>query len=307
MRVISALLALTASPWISIAAAQTSAPPLDLNGIWELHDYGDRLSTATPLVEIAHSGSSVTASFIRASECYNGIARTTAFQGRLTGLQPAVPMAQLSAQNMSVCSNDKALVQKCSGSITAIYNTSIAFATAENDFIQGARVTQGVTGCTPDASENGTARFWLRRLTPCEYEQRVLKDAEAELLELFKSITEAKPVFRAAIDAAKQRFPETYRNQPIAVLDYPHRVVDLSDDAVHAEALFSAMPDLFRSPEWIDAARMAIALGQENPPLVEGWRMLDEMTRIERTTPEAQRLLNQFKGARDAERKCRTP
>jgi hypothetical protein len=309
MCVILALFALLVSPLITIAEAQTGAPPLfNLSGIWELHEYGDRQhNAATPLVEIAHAGNTVTANFIRGSECFNQQARSTAFIGQLGGVQPTTPPSlAMTAHSMSVCSNDRALVNKCGGAIKAIYTTTAPYATAEPDFIQGSRVTQGVNGCTPDPSQNGTARFWLRRLTPCEYEQRLLRDAEDEMLRLYKSIADAKPVFQAAIDMARTRFGESYRSQPITVMEYPSQVVSLDVNAANAQALFAAIPGVFESGEWTEAARMVIAMAQENPPVVPAMRMLDEMTRIERLGPEAQRAVAAYQRAAEAERKCRT-
>ena len=125
------------------------------------------------------------------------------------------------------------------------------------------------------------------------------------MLELQRSMNTARPVFQAAIDAATRRFGPHYRDQPITTLDYAAGLVSLDVSTLHAEATFSAMPDVFTSSEWINARRLAGELLLASPPLAEAQGMINEMRRIESLAASAQRVLADFRLAQQALQKCR--
>ena len=290
------------------AAAQDLALPnrLDLNGVWELVEgWGQRLGDGPALVEITHSGATVVAKFIQGAECFDGAVRPDAFIAELRVHPTTPPTGLLSSPAMWVCSNDPALVKKCAGGlIKSIYKTTFSNAYVDPDFIDGTRVRQGVRGCNLDPSSNGTADFALRRLAPCELEQRLLEAREGEMDTLWSSLNRAPVIFTRAIDAARRRFGETYGNLPTNTLKYPSDAFSVTG-STETELLFSVLPDLIESAAWINARVMVtdMALGA-TPPLAEATPMLEEINRIESKAAEARRLFEAVHSARERLKKC---
>ena len=234
-----------------LAAAQNLAVPgrLDLNGRWELTEYGQRRDNGNAIVEIEHSGPGVFAKFITGAECFNGQARPDFFLAELTVVHPTTPpTAQLSSPAMWVCSNDPDLVKKCggSGAVKASYKTTFKDAVVDPDFIEGTRVTQGVKGCSLDSGENGTAPFSLRRLVPCEFEEVMVKQRDNELLDIrLNTFIPAFAAFVTAADAAQRRFSDMYRGMPTSTLRYPQEKLRVAtNDTEGTEALAAALPDI---------------------------------------------------------------
>jgi hypothetical protein len=310
MRVVLAVLGLLVSPLITVAAAQAVQPPLfNLSGTWELTEYGARINSKPAIVEITHTGNTVAGVFVRGSECFNGVARSDAFLAELKTLIPGLPpSAPMSGPAMWVCSNDPALVKKCGGAIQAIYKVKITEATAALDFIQGSRVTQGVNGCNLDSSEDGTADFSLRRLTPCELEQRTVTDREDELRELVKSILGMRTIFKVGFDAAMRRYPDTYQETPTDNLAIPVRVVEGEwdrDIGVMQSFFEDYLPDAIGSNAWKIARDLAAGIGlQAENPLLAVREMLNQMYVLEGTVPEGLRVAAALRQARAALEKC---
>ena len=297
----------------SVAAAQNRDLPLglDLNGFWELEERGELLSNARAIVTIRHTSAGfVYAEFISGAECFNGLARPYAFVGQLSF--PVPGRAELSAPTMFVCSGSASAVKNCGGSIPAMYASKFANVPVEADLntgkpsvISGQRFAQGYEDCKPDSRYDGTHTFILRRVT-CPVEERRLADSEKELRALRESLVTARPIFSAAINAARQRFGPAYAGKPIDVLNYPDQLLNIDPVLFEIEALLAVLPDAVSSGDWPAARLMASEMGLlATPPLVEAQRMLEEIYRIESMVPVAERALRDFKSARDALRKCR--
>jgi hypothetical protein len=168
---IARLLAIIASMLPPVAAAQNPKVPagLDLNGTWELVERGERQDKNNPLVIIEHTGARVTAKFLTGAECFDGTRRDKAFDGQLSF--PAAGGASLSSNNMFVCSGSPSVVQKCGGTIKAMYQSRFTdvivtpdLETGKPNLIAGKRFAQGYRGCDLDPSSDGTHDFSLRRL-----------------------------------------------------------------------------------------------------------------------------------------------
>ncbi|MEX1258038.1 MAG: hypothetical protein WEG36_10500 [Gemmatimonadota bacterium] len=303
-----------------VAAAQNLDIPggLDLNGLWELTEHGERQTADPAIVRITHSGNSVYAEFVSGAECYDGGARPDAFLAELT-VQPTIPPSgQLSSPAMWVCSGSRDIVDECGGAIAASYKTTFENAVVDPNRIAGERVTQGVyitprdsqvSDCRLDSSYDGTADFSLLRLTPCAFEDSTVRQLEQELLGIINStVIPASEAVGGAVAAAQRRFGDTYHGQPITRLEYPYSYLRVAtdDDLVVAEAFASALPDLVARPEWKAAYDMAAEMGLlEQPPLIEAQEMIDQMLMVEEMAGgETRRVVEALGAARAAYRNC---
>jgi len=302
------LLAIIAAALPSLAAAQELAVPgrLDLNGLWELTEYGARLGDERAIVRITHTGPSVHAEFVSGARCWDGQARPDAFLAELRVVPPTTT-GLLSSPAMWVCSGSPEAVKKCggSGAVKPSYKTTFTDADVEPNYIEGQRVRQGYQDCSLDPSQDGTADFSLRRLAPCEFEQLMVDQRESELRVVMMSIFGARAIFRVAYEAARQRYPETFNGLPTEVLGRPYEMIAQDEEPVFFFEEW--LPAVIGSPDWIGARTMAADMGlQEANPVLAVREMLIQMNRIEdEKAPEGQRALAALRQARAQLEKCR--
>ena len=305
-----ALFGMAVSPMALTAAAQNPALPigLDLNGTWELGEHGERLNSARPIVRISHTPAEVRVTFISGAECFDGTARTYALVGQLRGEPTLPPIFFLSGKDMWVCSGSSSAVKKCGGGIKSNYITTFTNATVTEDFIEGDRVAQGYRDCAPDSSSNGTARFTLTRLQPCELEERKLRQREGELLALVVFVLEARPDFRAAIQAAEQRYGSSFHGLPTTrTLGHPYSLVGgswNSDIEFAEDYVANHLPVNLASAEWAAAKKMATEMAADVPPLHAAVPMLQQMQRIESEATNRQTALAELRNARTQHETC---
>jgi len=266
---------------------------LDLNGRWDLVEHGEHLSLGDSMVRIDHTGQTVRAEFLKGAVCADGTRRSMAFTGQLT--QSTVPGEWLlSSTDMWVCSGDADLRLRC-GAKFGNYKTSFTNVVVTPDEIQGMRVAQGVKDCSLDSREDGEHEFTLKRLGPCEPEERNVKSWEDELLKLAKNIVgNARVVFLAAAELAEERYAPTFTSPtvtgPPSWVSFPYVTVNGSwdEDAEMAEEYFRLEP--VSAPEWARARQMAAAMGFKV--------MLTEMGRVENENIYGQRALTGLQNAR---------
>jgi hypothetical protein len=304
-----ALIGIALPPLALVAAAQNPDLPLglDLNGTWELVEHGERLSSANPIVTISHTPSEVRATFVSGAECFDGTRRTHVFTGRLSGQPTLPPTWYLSGSDMWVCSGSSGAVKQCKGGIPSNYTTTFKNATVTEDFIEGDRVSQGYKDCAPHSASNGTARFTLERLQPCELERRALQRREQPLLDVVVAVLAARPDFRAAIQAAEQRYGASFNGLPTTTLVFPYVVVGGSWDAdieLAEEFVADALPEALASPEWAAAKKMAQDMATAASPLQAAVRMLEQIQRIESGAMTRQSALTEFRNARTQLESC---
>jgi hypothetical protein len=289
----------------SSADAQNPNAPLglDLNGVWELEEHGQRLDPALPLVEIGHSGNTVTATFISGSKCADGSDRTIVFIGTLTGQPTTPPIWRMSSDDMWVCSNSPASVKKCG--TPAKYHTTFTNATVTPAEIEGKRFRQILDDCSTTTESQASGDFRLRRLQPCELEQRRY-DQETEAAHfLLTRIRSQRAILDRGIQAAQDRYQDQFNGQPTSVLTYPVQYMAHDwTDPVELEAFFAAMPDFIEAPEWTAARRMAEDMAGGNNPLPEARAMAVEMRRIEGFDSDARQQLVRLRNARNALDAC---
>jgi hypothetical protein len=295
----------------AFAAAQDVDVPgrLDLNGLWELNEHGVVID-GPAIVRITHSGPTVYAEFISGASCgAGGSPRPHAFYAELK-LEPTIsPMGTLSSPGMWVCSGSPEAVQECGGgALKPRYQAPFTNAVANPDYIDGKRLRQGYKDCNLDASQNSTADFWLRRLQPCEFEELTARQRDNDLHGTINDITiPAVIAMRAAIDAAHQRFGDSYEGRPVDALRYPHDKLMLAiTDSQLAEALAAALPALVDAPEWAAARLMAEEMSiLADPPLMEARPMVEQILRIQQKAADAKRASDELTQARTALEKCR--
>jgi hypothetical protein len=312
--VIALLLAMVAIMLPSVAAAQNPDLPagLDLNGTWELEERGERLSPLPAIVKITHEASGfVNAEFLAGAECFNGQARPYAFIGQLSFKVPGE--ASLSAPGMIVCSGSSSAVNKCKGSIPAVYVSHFEDVIVTPDLntgkpmlIDGRRFAQGYDDCTPDSRYDGTHPFKLTRVT-CPLEERAVARLEEALRTILQSILRARSVFLTTITAAEQKYGDTYNGLRLTIY-YPYSVIGGEWDAEmeFTEEFFTSFPSVIAYGDWTRSRLMLHQMATDAVNrLPEAGSMLDEMNRIEALAPGGTRTLNDLQAARAELEKCR--
>jgi hypothetical protein len=296
------VLVLAFPPAAPVAVAQSPSPPLDLNGTWEVTDQGDLLQSDAALVKLIHTGTTVRAVFINGIQCFDGQGRSYLFVAQLSG-------TRLSSTDMWVCSASPSRVRKCK--VSSKYKSTFTNANVEANFIEGKRTRQILDDddCSTKAATDADAEFALRRLAPCELEERMVKQREETLDDLVDFILAARVIFMTAIEAVDQRYGESFQGRPTSALSFPSAVVGggWNTDLGWTEEYFAdALPEALASAEWRAAREMAEDIRVlADPPIPAVARMLDEIHRIENTASQRQEALAALRKARADLENCR--
>ena len=192
-------------PFAPFAAAQV---PLGLNleGTWELVEYGQRRDPANPLVHILdHGDGTVTARFLSGAHCFDGKERAYAFVGKLVSQPTVPPMGRLESDDMWVCSNSPSIVKRCG--ISSSYQSTFTNAIARSDLIDGMRTRQAVSdSCATQLDSVEDSKFTLTRVT-CPEDARTVAQLENGLRNLLNSREAMAPEGRrlqAALEKARE-------------------------------------------------------------------------------------------------------
>jgi hypothetical protein len=194
-----------------------------------------------------------------------------------------------------------------------MYETTFSNVTVSQDTITGVRVTQGVLNCTPNSAYNGTHKFTLRRILPCEDAQRRVARLETSLQTNLRGLLrlgrERLPGF---IDAATQRFGPSYQGPTSSGSMMTFTRLDIflhqpwETSLATTEAFWEGWPGYAASDGWIKVREMTTDMAlMAQPPFLPARELLKVLDGMEGWARDGMRDVAELRNARQYLDNCR--